>query len=156
MKLIPSFTVDHTRLKPGIYISRIDTVGDNIITTYDIRLKKPNIEPCLTTTASHTLEHLIATFLRNDEAWKDSIIYWGPMGCLTGFYLIVKGEHENEEMGELMIRAFEFARDYEGEIPGATAESCGNYLLQNLAYAKYEAAAYVETLKKAPCYTYPE
>ena len=98
MKLIPSFTVDHTRLKPGVYVSRIDTAGGEQITTYDIRMKKPNVEPCLNLPAAHTLEHIVATYLRNDEEWKDRIIYWGPMGCLTGFYLILKNDRPSKEI----------------------------------------------------------
>ncbi len=155
MKQIPSFTIDHTKLKPGVYVSRIDNVGGEDVTTYDIRMKKPNIEPCLNLPAAHTLEHIVATFLRNDEEWKDRIIYWGPMGCLTGFYLIVKGNYECKEIGKLMIRAFEFSRDFTGEVPGTTAEACGNYLLHNLAVAKYEAKKYAEILTTEPCYEYP-
>jgi len=155
MKLIPSFTVDHTKLKPGVYVSRIDIVGGEEVTTYDIRMKRPNIEPCVNLPAIHTLEHLIATYLRNNEEWKEKIIYWGPMGCLTGFYLIVKGKYECSEIGSLMLKAFKYAVDFTGEIPGTTPEACGNYLLHNLAVAKYEAKKYAGILETEPCYEYP-
>ena len=156
MKLIPSFTVDHTKLNPGVYVSRIDTVGSETITTYDIRMKKPNIEPCVDVAAMHTLEHIIATYLRNNAQWKDSIIYWGPMGCLTGFYLIIKDQQPCETIGKLMIDAFEFAANFKDKVPGTDAVNCGNYLMHNIHYARYEAAKFVEILKTSPCYEYPK
>ena len=155
MDLIPSFTVDHTKLKPGIYVSRIDTLGDEYATTFDIRMKAPNLEPVVHGNAMHTIEHLLATYLRNDDEWADRVIYWGPMGCLTGCYFIVKGLVKSEDILPLMIRAFEWAATYEGEVPGATPESCGNYLFQDLNVARMECAAYVRALKDNPPMEYP-
>lgn len=155
MDLIPSFKVDHIKLVPGIYESRVDQVGDQLVTTFDIRMKTPNIEPVLHPNAMHTLEHLMATFLRNDPEWKDQIIYWGPMGCLTGCYLIVKGRPTPQEILPLMIKAFTFCAEYTGEIPGNKAVECGNYLLHDLQIARYEAKAYVKVLKENPCFVYP-
>ena len=155
MDLIPSFTVDHTRLMPGVYVSRVDEVAGSKVTTYDIRLKRPNVEPCAGVGAMHTLEHLIATYLRNNDEWKDRVIYWGPMGCLTGFYFILKGQEACEVIGKLMIKAFEFAASFNDKIPGTEPENCGNYLLHNLPMAQYEAKKYVEVLKTSPCYVYP-
>ncbi|MBR5015922.1 MAG: S-ribosylhomocysteine lyase [Clostridia bacterium] len=155
MDLIPSFQVDHTKIKPGIYESRLDKLGDEFATTFDIRMKYPNTEPAIHPNAMHTIEHVIATFLRNDEEWKDRIIYWGPMGCLTGSYLIVKGHPTPEEIYPLMLRAFEHLKDFEGDVPGATPINCGNYLLHDLQMAKWEAAQYYTRLKEDPCFTYP-
>ncbi|MBR5933167.1 MAG: S-ribosylhomocysteine lyase [Treponema sp.] len=155
MDLIPSFSIDHTKLKPGIYISRTDDVNGQTVTTYDIRMKCPNIEPCVDLLAMHTLEHLIATYLRNNDEWKDKVIYWGPMGCLTGCYLILKEKIEPKEVCKLMIDAYQFAADFEGKVPGTAAEECGNYLLHNLTIAKYEAKKYVQLLKTNPCFEYP-
>lgn len=164
MDLIPSFQIDHTNLKPGIYISRQDYIsclsfeGQEmpVITTYDIRMTSPNNEPAIGQGAIHTLEHLIATYLRNDEVWKDRIIYWGPMGCLTGNYLIMKGEYPCEELRELMIRAFQFVVDFESEVPGTTPATCGNYLLHDLPMAKWEAKRYVDRLRNEFCSEYPK
>ena len=156
MDLIPSFSVDHSRLLPGVYISRTDVLNGSKITTYDIRMKKPNIEPCVDVAAMHTLEHIIATYLRNNEKWKDSIIYWGPMGCLTGFYLIIKDQQPCEVIGKLMIEAFEYAANFNEKVPGTDAVNCGNYLMHNIHYARYEAAKYAEILKTSPCYEYPK
>lgn len=153
--LIPSFQVDHTKIGPGIYVSRIDTIGDEYATTFDIRMKKPNVEPVIHPNAMHTIEHVVATFLRNNETWKNEVIYWGPMGCLTGCYLIMKGKLEPEEIYELMLDAFKYMAEYEGEVPGATAVNCGNYLLHDLNMAKYEGAMYYERLKNFPCFEYP-
>ena len=150
MKKIPSFTVDHIRLLRGIYVSRKDTVGSEIVTTFDIRMKEPNREPALSPSAIHTMEHLAATFLRNHAEWADKIIYWGPMGCLTGNYLVVKGDLTSADILSLMIETFRFIADYEGEIPGASAKDCGNYLMMNLPMAKWEAAKYLhEVLEQA-------
>ena len=143
MKKIPSFTIDHDKLLRGIYVSRKDSVGGDTVTTFDIRMKEPNREPALHQGALHTIEHLAATFLRNDEEWQDRIVYWGPMGCLTGSYLLVKGDLESKEIVELMKRTFQFIANYEGEIPGATPKDCGNYLLQDLPMARYEAKKYL-------------
>ena len=150
MKKIPSFTIDHTRLNRGIYVSRKDFVADEVITTFDVRMKLPNREPVLHQGAIHTIEHLAATFLRNHPVWKDRIVYWGPMGCLTGNYLIVKGDLTSRDILPLMQETFQFIANYEGEIPGATERDCGNYILQDLAMARYEAKKYLdETLNCA-------
>lgn len=147
MDKIPSFTIDHLRLKRGIFVSRQDIVGNEIITTFDVRMKEPNKEPALQQGALHTIEHLAATFLRNHKEWKDRIIYWGPMGCLTGNYLILKGDLTSIDILPLLTETFEFIAKYEGEIPGATAKDCGNYLLQDLPMARWEASKYLsETL----------
>ena len=138
MDLIPSFSVDHTRIVPGIFTSRVDTLGDQKVTTYDIRVTRPNTEPAVDTAAMHSLEHLIATFMRNDPEWKDQVIYWGPMGCLTGFYLILKGDREPREIFDLVLRAFQSVQDAE-DVPGSSPENCGNCLMHNLGMAKWHA-----------------
>ncbi len=155
MDLIPSFQVDHTKLVPGIYESRVDTLGDQFVTTFDIRMKKPNLEPVIHPNAMHTIEHIVATFLRNDSEWKDRIVYWGPMGCLTGCYLIVKGHPKPQELLPLMIRAFEHCASYDDVVPGTTPSTCGNYLLHDLPMAKYEAGLFAGILKSNPCFVYP-
>ena len=147
MKLIQSFSVDHTAIVPGIFVSREDTMGDKKITTYDIRLKRPNKEPVIDVAAMHTLEHIIATTLRNDPDWKDEVIYWGPMGCLTGFYLILKNNRPSQEIYGLILNAFKSVGDAK-EVPGATAVNCGHYLMHNLAMAKLYAAEFVSYLEK--------
>lgn len=154
LDLIASFQVDHTKIGPGIYESRVDAIGEDFATTFDIRMKTPNREPAIHPNAMHTIEHVVATFLRNDAEWKNRIVYWGPMGCLTGSYLIVKGRPKPQELQPLMLRAFEHLRDYEGSVPGATAVNCGNYLLHDLPMAKWEAARFVEILKSTPRYEY--
>ena len=153
--LIPSFQVDHTKIVPGIYESRVDTLGTEYATTFDIRMKYPNTEPAIHPNTMHTVEHVVATYLRNDPEWKEKIIYWGPMGCLTGCYLIVKGRPSPEEIYPLMLRAFRHMRDYDGPVPGATPENCGNYILHDLNMAKYEAGAFVARLEQFPCFAYP-
>ena len=144
MEKIASFTIDHNRLKRGIYVSRKDTVGGETITTFDIRMKEPNREPVVHIGALHTIEHLAATYLRNNDEWKDRIIYWGPMGCLTGNYLIVRGDLKSEDVAELMRETFNFIANFEGEIPGAKPEDCGNYLLHDLPMARWESAKFVK------------
>ena len=144
MEKIPSFTIDHIRLKRGIYVSRRDTVGGEVVTTFDVRMKEPNREPALSPSAVHTIEHLAATFLRNHCEWADKIIYWGPMGCLTGNYLIVKGDLTSAEILPLLLETFAFVASYEGDVPGASARDCGNYLLMNLPEARWEARKYLE------------
>lgn len=144
MERIASFTVDHVRLNRGIYVSRLDEVNGNYLTSFDIRMKLPNREPVMNIAEIHTMEHLGATFLRNHPVWKDEIVYFGPMGCRTGFYVILKGKLESKDIIELMQETFKFMTDFEGEIPGATAIECGNYLDQNLPMAKYEAKKYYE------------
>ena len=143
MEKIPSFTIDHLRLKRGIYVSRQDTVGGEVVTTFDVRMKEPNREPVLSPSAIHTIEHLVATFLRNHAEWANRIVYWGPMGCLTGNYLIVKGNLSSADILPLVTEAFAFVASYEGEVPGASACDCGNYLLMNLPEARWEARKYL-------------
>ena len=154
MDLIPSFQVDHTRVVPGIYESRVDTVGHEFVTTFDVRMKRPNAEPAIHPNAMHTIEHIVATFLRNHPVWRDRIVYWGPMGCLTGCYLILKGRPTPKELLPLMIEAFEYCAAYEGEVPGATPAGCGNYLLHDLPMARYEAQRYLDVLRGSPCFSY--
>ena len=144
MNKIPSFTIDHTRLLRGIYVSRKDQVGGEIVTTFDIRMKEPNREPVLHNGAIHTIEHLAATYLRNDDEWKDRIVYWGPMGCLTGNYLLVRGDLQPGDILELLQRTFRFVATFEGEIPGAAPRDCGNYLLHDLPMARLEARRYLD------------
>ncbi len=146
MNLIQSFSVDHTAIVPGIFISREDRIGNNVVTTYDIRLKRPNKEPVIDVAAMHSLEHIIATTLRNEPDWKDEIIYWGPMGCLTGFYLILKNNRSAQEIYELVLNAFKSVNDAK-EVPGATAVNCGHYLMHNLQMAKFYAAEFVSYLE---------
>lgn len=146
MELIQSFSVDHTRIVPGIFISRVDYLGEYSITTYDIRLKRPNREPVIDISAMHSLEHIIATFLRNDAEWKDEIVYWGPMGCLTGFYLILKGNRAPRELYELILKAFKYVENVQ-QVPGATPVNCGNYLMHNLEMAKWYAKEFVAYLE---------
>ena len=155
METIASFQVDHTNLQPGIYISRRDSMCDSCITTYDIRMTSPNHEPAVNCAALHTIEHLVATYLRNHEVWEENIIYWGPMGCLTGNYLIVRGVYPCEEIRDLMLEAFAFVRDFSGEVPGTTAATCGNYLMHDLPMAKWEAARYIDRLQNHFCCEYP-
>ena len=145
MDLIPSFSVDHTRIVPGIFTSRVDTLGDEKVTTYDVRVTRPNSEPAVDVAAMHSLEHIIATYLRNDPIWKDQIIYWGPMGCLTGFYLIMKGNLAPREIFELLLGAFRSVQDYE-EVPGALPVNCGDYLMDNLNMAKWYAGRFADYL----------
>lgn len=160
MEKIPSFTINHILLKRGIYVSRRDvTASGDILTTFDVRMKEPNREPAVNQSALHTIEHLAATFLRNHPTWKNEIIYWGPMGCCTGNYLIVKGELSSRDILPLMIETFEFIRDFEGDIPGATPRDCGNYLLNNLPMAKWEAEKYLRevlTVATEENLVYPE
>ena len=144
METIKSFTVDHKRLLPGVYVSRKDSTGHDVVTTFDIRMTRPNFEPVMNTAEIHTLEHLGATFLRNHEEWGDKIIYFGPMGCRTGFYLLLAGDYESEDIISLLREMFEFVCHFEGELPGAAPEACGNYLDQNLPMAKYLAEKYLE------------
>ena len=144
MEKIPSFTINHERLLRGIYVSRKDSIGGDTVTTFDIRMKEPNREPALHPGALHTIEHLAATYLRNDPEWKDSIVYWGPMGCLTGNYLLMKGDLKPADIIELMKRTFRFVAEFEGEVPGAAAKDCGNYLLHDLPMARWEARKYLE------------
>ena len=143
MDKIPSFTINHERLLRGIYVSRKDEVGGDIVTTFDIRMKEPNREPAIHPGALHTIEHLAATYLRNDKEWKERIVYWGPMGCLTGNYLLMRGDLMPEDIVELMQRTFRFVADFEGDVPGAAPRDCGNYLLHDLPMARWEARKYL-------------
>jgi S-ribosylhomocysteine lyase len=150
MKKIPSFTIDHLRLLRGVYVSRKDMVGGETVTTFDIRMKEPNREPVLSQGAIHTIEHLAATYLRNDPVWGPRIVYWGPMGCLTGNYLLVKGDCQSRDMLPVLRETFSFIASFEGEIPGAAPKDCGNWLLHDLPAARAEAAKYLhEVLEKA-------
>jgi S-ribosylhomocysteine lyase len=146
LEKIASFTVNHLVLLPGIYVSRKDKVGAETITTFDLRMTAPNKEPVMNTAEIHTIEHLGATFLRNKEGVKDKTIYFGPMGCRTGFYLILAGDLASKDIVGLMKEMFEFIRDFEGDIPGATAHDCGNYLDQNLNMAKFLARKYLDVI----------
>lgn len=144
VKKIPSFTINHLVLKRGIYVSRQDSVGGDTVTTFDVRMKEPNREPALSPSALHCIEHLAATFLRNHAEWKDRIIYWGPMGCLTGNYLLVKGDLTSRDILPLMQETFTFIANFEGEVPGQSPRDCGNYLLMNLPEARWEARKYLK------------
>ena len=149
MERIASFSVDHTKLEPGVYVSRSDADEKTgcVTTTFDLRMTAPNREPVMDTAAVHAIEHLGATYLRNDPQWKDRVIYFGPMGCRTGFYLVLFGVYEPADVADLVLRLFEFARDFEGEIPGAKIEECGNYQDQDLEGCKREAAEYLKVLE---------
>lgn len=142
MKKIESFTIDHTRLKRGIYVSRQDQVGGSVVTTFDLRMKEPNNEPAISSAAAHTIEHIGATFLRNHSAYGNSIVYFGPMGCLTGFYLLVSGNTDSREIAPLIQELFKYIKEFEGAVPGATAVECGNYTLMDLPDALIEAQKY--------------
>lgn len=143
MKKITSFTIDHIKLQPGIYVSRKDPVGESVITTFDIRMTSPNEEPVMNTAEVHTIEHLGATFLRNHPEFGSKIIYFGPMGCRTGFYLLLAGDYESAQIVPLMTELFTFIRDYHDEVPGASAKDCGNYLDMNLSMANYLAERFL-------------
>ena len=156
MDKIPSFCVNHLILERGIYVSRKDSVNGNIITTFDIRMKRPNREPVLHPDTIHTIEHLAATFLRNHPQWKERIIYWGPMGCLTGNYLIVQGDLESKDIVPLMRETFEFISTFEGDVPGASPRDCGNYLMMNLPVARIEAKRFLDEVLVNPPLEYGE
>ena len=144
MDKIASFTIDHIKLQPGIYVSRRDHIGDETITTFDLRMTSPNEEPVMNTAEVHTIEHLAATYLRNDPEYSDRVVYFGPMGCRTGFYLILAGDLDSRDIVPLITRTYEFIRDFEGEVPGASHRDCGNYLDMNLGMAHYLANKYLE------------
>lgn len=149
MEKITSFTVNHLLLEPGVYVSRIDRVGTETVTSFDLRFTSPNREPVMNTAPVHAIEHLAATFLRNDPEWKDRVLYFGPMGCRTGFYLLLLGEHYPEEILPLLKRCCRFILDFSGEIPGARPRDCGNYSDMNLDMAKWWAGRYLrETLER--------
>lgn len=158
MEKITSFTIDHIALEPGLYVSRKDRVGTEVVTTFDLRLTSPNDEPVMNTAEMHTIEHLAATYLRNEPDWKDRVLYFGPMGCRTGFYLLLVGDLTSGDALPLVKDCFRFIRDYRGEVPGASARDCGNYLDMNLPMANYHGARYaalLETIDRAHL-TYPE
>ena len=150
MKKITSFTIDHWKLQPGVYVSRKDKAGDCTVTTFDLRMTAPNREPVMNTAELHTIEHLAATYLRNNDEWKEKVIYFGPMGCRTGCYLILAGNYESKDVVGLVRDTFAFIADYEGEIPGAAAKDCGNYLDQNLPMANYLAKKYLKEALNNP------
>ncbi|MBO5426480.1 MAG: S-ribosylhomocysteine lyase [Lachnospiraceae bacterium] len=143
MEKIASFTIDHTRLLPGVYVSRKDNVSGNILTTFDLRMTRPNYEPVMNTAEIHTVEHLAATFLRNHKVYQDKIIYFGPMGCRTGFYLIMAGDYESKDIVDLLIELYTFMSEFNDEVPGASARDCGNYLDMNLPMARYISKKYL-------------
>ena len=146
MEKIASFTIDHLKLVPGVYVSRKDTIGKEVITTFDLRMTSPNDEPVMNTAEVHTIEHLAATFLRNHPVYGDKTIYFGPMGCRTGFYLLLAGDLTSKEIVPLMIERFEFIRDFKDEVPGASPKDCGNYLDMNLPMANYLAKRYLDNV----------
>lgn len=146
MEKIASFTIDHLKLQPGVYVSRKDHVGVETLTTFDLRMTSPNDEPVMNTAEVHTIEHLGATFLRNHAKYKDKVVYFGPMGCRTGFYLILAGDLSSGEIVPLMVEMYEFIRDYKGDVPGASPKDCGNYLDMNLGMANYLAARYLDNV----------
>ena len=150
MEKITSFTIDHLRLQTGLYVSRVDCAGQEKITTFDIRMTRPNTEPVMDTAAVHAFEHLGATYLRNEPQWKDRVLYFGPMGCRTGFYLLLAGAYESRDVLPLMDGMFRFIAGYEGEIPGASARDCGNYLDMNLPMARYHAEKYIREVLDHP------
>ena len=146
MEKIASFTIDHLKLVPGVYVSRKDTLGKEVITTFDLRMTSPNDEPVMNTAEVHTIEHLAATFLRTHPVYGDKTIYFGPMGCRTGFYLLLAGDLTSKEIVPLMIEMFEFIRDFKDEVPGASPKDCGNYLDMNLPMANYLAKRYLDNV----------
>ena len=146
---IASFTVDHIKLLPGLYVSRKDKVGAETVTTFDLRLTKPNEEPVMNTAEVHTIEHLGATYLRNEPTWKDKVLYFGPMGCRTGFYLLLAGDYSSRDVLPLVTECFRFIRDYRDAVPGASPKDCGNYLDMNLTMANYWGTKYVGVLENA-------
>ena len=150
MEKIASFTIDHIKLQPGVYVSRKDKIGAETVTTFDLRVTSPNDEPVMNTAEIHAMEHLGATYLRNDKEWQDKVIYFGPMGCRTGFYLLLAGNLTSEKILPLVYDCFKFMAEYDGEIPGASAKDCGNYLDLNLPMAKYWAKRYMALLERIP------
>ena len=143
MEKIASFTIDHLKLLPGIYVSRKDNVGESVVTTFDIRVTRPNFEPVMNTAEIHTIEHLAATFLRNHKEYGSKTVYFGPMGCRTGFYLLLAGDYKSQDIVELIKEMFVFIREYHDEVPGASAKDCGNYLDMNLPMANFIANKFI-------------
>ena len=149
MEKITSFTIDHIKLQPGLYVSRKDKVGESTVTTFDLRVTSPNEEPVMNTAEMHTIEHLAATYLRNEPNWKEKVIYFGPMGCRTGFYLLLSGDYESLAVKQLVIDCFRFIADFHDDVPGASAKDCGNYLDMNLSMANYWGKRYAAMLEAA-------
>lgn len=147
MKKIKSFTIDHLKLQPGLYVSRKDKIGAEMVTTFDLRLTNPNEEPVMNTAEIHTIEHLAATYLRNEPNWCKKIIYFGPMGCRTGFYMLLAGDYESRDVLDLVKDCFNFIADYTGQVPGASAKDCGNYLDMNLPMASHWGRRYAKLLE---------
>ena len=147
MEKITSFTIDHIKLQPGLYVSRKDKVGTETVTTFDLRLTSPNEEPVMNTAEVHTIEHLAATYLRNEPRWKDRVLYFGPMGCRTGFYLLLAGDYSSQDVLPLVLDCFRFIRDYQGDVPGASPKDCGNYLDMNLNMANFWGRRYAALLE---------
>ena len=147
MEKITSFTIDHIKLQPGLYVSRRDAVGNDTVTTFDLRLTSPNDEPVMNTAEVHTMEHLAATYLRNEPRWKEKVLYFGPMGCRTGFYLLMKGDLSSRDVLPLVLDCFRFIAEFAGEVPGASAKDCGNYLDMNLPMAKFWGRKYAALLE---------
>lgn len=158
MEKITSFTIDHIKLQPGLYVSRKDKVGAETVTTFDLRMTKPNDEPVMNTAEVHTIEHLAATYLRNEPTWKDKVLYFGPMGCRTGFYLLLTADYTSKDVVPLVLDCFRFIRDYRGEVPGASPRDCGNYQDMNLSMANYWGRRYTALLENITPdrLTYPE
>jgi S-ribosylhomocysteine lyase len=158
MEKITSFTIDHWRLQPGLYVSRKDKVGAETVTTFDLRLTSPNEEPVLNTAEAHTIEHLAATYLRNEPQWKDRVLYFGPMGCRTGFYLLLAGDLNSQDVVSLVRDCFRFIANFEGDVPGASTKDCGNFLDMNLPMAKFWGRKYADLLENIPAdrLVYPE
>lgn len=146
MEKIASFTINHLELLPGVYVSRQDKFGDTVLTTFDIRMTRPNFEPTMNTAEMHAIEHLAATFLRNHKDYADKTVYFGPMGCRTGFYLILHGDYKSKDMVPLLTELYKFMAEFEGDIPGASAKDCGNYLDMNLPMAKYLANKFLNDI----------
>ena len=149
MEKITSFTIEHIRLQPGLYVSRKDKVGQSTVTTFDLRVTSPNEEPVMNTAEMHTIEHLAATYLRNEPNWKERVLYFGPMGCRTGFYLLLAGDYESVDVKQLVVDCFRFIAAFSGEVPGASAKDCGNYLDMNLPMANYWGKRYSRLLETA-------
>lgn len=147
MEKITSFTIDHIKLQPGLYVSRKDKVGTETVTTFDLRLTSPNEEPVMNTAEVHTIEHLAATYLRNEPRWKDRVLYFGPMGCRTGFYLLLAGDYTSQDVLPLVLDCFRFIRDYQGDVPGASPKDCGNYLDMNRNMANFWGRRYAALLE---------
>ena len=150
MEKITSFTIDHIKLQPGLYVSRKDKAGAETVTTFDLRMTSPNEEPVMNTAEMHTMEHLAATYLRNEPKWKEKVLYFGPMGCRTGFYLLLIGDYESRDVVGLVKDCFAFIRDFRGDVPGASAKDCGNYLDMNLPMANYWGRRYAALLENIP------